>query len=53
MESLKVLLVEDHPMVRLGLSLVFEKTNGNVIININCDAPCKRNGKFESQVVKE
>ncbi len=27
MEKLKVLLVEDHPMVRLGLSLVFEKTN--------------------------
>lgn len=26
MESLRVLLVEDHPMVRLGLSLVFEKT---------------------------
>ena len=28
MDSLKVLLVEDHKMVRLGLSLVFENTDG-------------------------
>lgn len=28
MDSLKVLLVEDHKMVRLGLSLVFENTEG-------------------------
>ena len=28
MDSVKVLLVEDHKMVRLGLSLVFENTEG-------------------------
>lgn len=28
MDSLKVLLVEDHKMLRLGLSLVFENTDG-------------------------
>ena len=28
MENIKVLLVEDHKMVRLGLSLVFENTEG-------------------------
>ena len=28
MKNIKVLLVEDHKMVRLGLSLVFENTNG-------------------------
>lgn len=28
MDSIKVLLVEDHAMVRLGLSLVFENTQG-------------------------
>lgn len=28
MDSIKVLLVEDHKMVRLGLSLVFENTDG-------------------------
>ena len=28
MDNIKVLLVEDHKMVRLGLSLVFENTEG-------------------------
>ena len=32
MDSLKVLLVEDHTMVRLGLSLVFENTEGITLI---------------------
>ncbi len=32
MENIKVLLVEDHPMVRLGLSLVFEKSQDLVLI---------------------
>lgn len=41
MESLKVLLVEDHPMVRLGLSLVFEKTNG---INLVAEAEDGKKG---------
>ncbi len=32
MDSIKVLLVEDHTMVRLGLSLVFENTEGVELI---------------------
>ncbi len=32
MDSIKVLLVEDHTMVRLGLSLVFENTEGLELI---------------------
>ena len=35
MDSLNVLLVEDHPMVRLGLSLVFDKADD---INLIADA---------------
>ncbi len=32
MKDIKVLLIEDHKMVRLGLSLVFENTNGIELI---------------------
>ncbi|MCD7780688.1 MAG: response regulator transcription factor [Candidatus Gastranaerophilales bacterium] len=32
MDSIKILLVEDHTMVRLGLSLVFENTEGVMLI---------------------
>ena len=41
MESLRVLLVEDHPMVRLGLSLVFEKTKD---INLVAEAEDGKKG---------
>ncbi|MBQ4078096.1 response regulator transcription factor [bacterium] len=32
MDNIKVLLVEDHKMVRLGLSLVFENTDGITLV---------------------